>query len=72
MPLETRLAVRHARGQLEGTVKYCVYRDIGYFVGMEFAPAHGWSSSDFLPEHILDLRQLVDRGSPAPARRKPN
>jgi hypothetical protein len=69
MPLEVRLEIRHARGSLEGIVKYCVFRDIGYFVGMQFNPAHGWSSTDFAPQHLLDLRRLAERGSP---KRKPN
>jgi hypothetical protein len=72
VPLETVLRVRHAKGELTGTVKYCLYRDIGYFVGVQFPRAHAWSREAFLPEHLLDLEKLVTRRAEAAARRRLN
>jgi hypothetical protein len=40
---------------------YCVYRDIGYYVGVEYGPGVVWSKRDFLPDHLLDLEQLITR-----------
>jgi hypothetical protein len=40
---------------------YCVYRDIGYYVGVEYRPGVVWSKRDFLPSHLLDLEQLLAR-----------
>jgi hypothetical protein len=59
VPLQAVLHVRHAKGELEGRVKYCLFRDIGYFVGLEFAPARRWSREAFVPDHLLDLEKLV-------------
>jgi PilZ domain len=42
-----------------GTVQYCVYREIGYFVGVEFDPTTKWSKRRYRPQHLLDLSQLV-------------
>jgi hypothetical protein len=72
IPPETALHVLHPAGRLDGAVKYCLYRDIGYFIGMAFDPGHGWSASDFSPDHLLDLSQLMERGIDRSRRRKPN
>lgn len=63
VPLETVLHVRHSKGELVGRVKYCLFRDIGYFVGVQFAPAKRWSRDAYAPEHLLDLEQLVNRSA---------
>jgi hypothetical protein len=42
-------------------VRYCVYRDIGYFLGVEFEPGFRWSVRMFRPQHLLDPRRLVSR-----------
>lgn len=51
----------NSSGTLEGKVKYCVFRDIGYFLGVEFDPGTQWSKHQFKPQHLLDPRQLVNR-----------
>jgi len=43
-------------------VRYCVYREIGYFVGVQFGPDTKWSEKTYRPEHLLDLQQLINRG----------
>ena len=45
-----------------GRVRYCVYREIGYFVGVEFEPESRWSKETYKPQHLLDLQQLMKRG----------
>jgi hypothetical protein len=44
-----------------GRVRYCVYREIGYFVGVEFKPESRWSKKIYRPQHLLDLQQLIRR-----------
>jgi hypothetical protein len=72
MPLETVLHVRHSKGELVGTVKYCLFRDIGYFVGVQFPRAQGWSQDAFVPEHLLDLEKLVFERAEKAAKRRLN
>lgn len=43
-----------------GHVKYCNYREIGYFVGVEFEDTCKWSRKTFRPQHLLDLQRLVE------------
>lgn len=44
-----------------GHVRYCVYREIGYFVGVEFEKDSHWSRRTYKPQHLLDLQQLVKK-----------
>jgi len=60
LPKETNLRIAHPKGEFRGRVRYCIYRDIGYFIGVEFEPGCKWSRRLYKPEHILDLRQLVN------------
>jgi hypothetical protein len=46
-----------------GKVRYCVFREIGYFLGVEFEPGHRWSQKQFRPQHLLDPRRLVHRAA---------
>ncbi len=45
--------------EFHGRVRYCVYREIGYFAGIEFNPSIKWSKSAFHPQHLFDPRQLL-------------
>src|SRR5262249_59104980 len=47
IPNNTVVRICHPKGQLQGSVKYCVYRDIGYFVGLQFKPDSKWSRREF-------------------------
>lgn len=55
----TSIRVSHSTGDLNGEVRYCVFRDIGYFVGIAFHPGSSWSQEDFKPMHMLDPRSLI-------------
>jgi len=61
VPLETKLKISYPKGELRGRVCYCVYREIGYFLGVEFEPGFRWSMRQFRPQHLLDPRRLVTR-----------
>ena len=45
--------------QFAGRVRYCTYREIGYFAGVEFENGTKWSKRDYTPQHLLDLGKLV-------------
>jgi hypothetical protein len=49
------------RQEFTGVVRYCVYREIGYFIGVEFAFRSRWSKSVYKPQHLLDVRELVGK-----------
>jgi PilZ domain len=59
IPLETSVRLMCPKGELTGIVRYCVYRDIGYFLGIEFDQGCKWSLHDFQPQHMLDPRRLM-------------
>jgi hypothetical protein len=59
--LQTPVQIRYPRGTLQGHVCYCVHREIGYFLGVEFDPGFRWSVRQFKPLHLLDPRRLVNR-----------
>jgi hypothetical protein len=42
-----------------GRVRYCVYREIGYFAGIQFNSSTKWSKESFQPQHLFDPRQLM-------------
>lgn len=61
VPLQTDVRISYPKGELLGKVRYCVYREIGYFLGIEFEPGCRWSARNFKPQHLLDPRRLVIR-----------
>jgi hypothetical protein len=61
IPLQTEVRISYPKGELSGKVRYCVYREIGYFLGVEFEPGCKWSQRHFKPQHLLDPRRLVIR-----------
>jgi hypothetical protein len=63
VPLGTPVDVHCPGENLSGIVRYCVYREIGYFVGIELAPSNKWSRQQFEPQHLLDLEELVLRSA---------
>ena len=61
IPLGTPVSISYGKGDLVGFVKYCVFREIGYFLGIEFNAGSRWSQREFKPQHLLDPRRLVLR-----------
>lgn len=62
IPLQTHVRITYPEGELTGTVRYCVYREIGYFLGVEFEPGCKWSQRSFKPMHLFDPRHLMPNG----------
>lgn len=60
-PVKKGLAIRfrHPEWKAEGTVLYCHYREIGYFVGMRFNEGAEWSPEKFQPKHMVDPNEVV-------------
>jgi len=63
VPLDTMLRICHPRGEFQGSVRYCFFREIGYFLGVQFEPGSNWSPQAYQPQHLLDLRTLVLRSA---------
>ena len=48
-------------GVLVGKAKYSVFREIGYFIGIEFEAGSRWSRNDVRPQHLIVPRHLTKR-----------
>lgn len=59
VPLGTKVRIMYPKGEWFGSIRYCVFREIGYFLGVEFEPECRWSVRQFKPQHMLDPRRLV-------------
>jgi len=71
VPLGVNLHWTANRKEFVGEVRYSVYREIGYFVGVEFDPRSKWSKRAYKPQHLLDLERLVTaKKKPVPAKAK--
>jgi hypothetical protein len=57
----TPVAINYGDGELLGTVRYCLYREFGYFLGVELKEGSRWSSQHYKPQHLLDPRELVEQ-----------
>ncbi len=68
IPLGTLVKVTYPKGELVCRIKYCVFREIGYFLGVEFEDGQKWTEREFKPQHMLDPRKLVTK-APASARK---
>ena len=61
LALDKALFIQYRKGRLEGSVCYCFFKDIGYWVGVQFTAKKKWSKRDFRPKHLLDPRKLMAR-----------
>lgn len=59
LPEGTEVRVHYGDGELVGVIRYCVFRDIGFVLGIEFHEGCRWSTQHFRPQHMIDPRQLV-------------
>ena len=71
IPLQTPIRISYPNGDLQGHVCYCVYRDIGYFLGIEFEPGYRWSLRQYRPQHLIDPRRLVTTAANRSVRLQP-
>jgi hypothetical protein len=61
IPAGTAIRMSYGDGELVGIIRYCVFRDIGYFLGIQLEDGCRWSTQHFKPQHLLDPRELLDR-----------
>src|SRR5690242_19925457 len=61
IPPGTAITMSYGDGEMVGIVRYCVYREFSYFLGVQWEEGCRWSTQHFKPEHLLDPRQLIDR-----------
>jgi hypothetical protein len=61
VPLGAALRWKSPKKEFSGSVRYCVYREIGYFVGVQFDASSRWSRKEYRPQHYLDLQTLMPR-----------
>ncbi|MDE3198020.1 MAG: PilZ domain-containing protein [Acidobacteriota bacterium] len=46
-----------------GQVRYCNFRDCGYYVGIEFDRQSAWSEQEVVPRHLTNLEVLVRKAA---------
>src|SRR6266851_6688152 len=71
LPMGVQLELQYRKAKLEGTVSYCFFREIGYWVGVQFNPDKKWSERQFRPKHMLDVKKLLHEAPPPAAARHP-
>lgn len=54
VPKGCRLRLKHPEWNVEGEVRYCVFREDGYFVGLLLDETSKWSRKSFQPKHLID------------------
>jgi PilZ domain len=59
----THITVNYGGGEMPATVRYCLYRDLAYFLGLQFDDGCRWSTKRFRPQYMLDPRELVLRAA---------
>jgi hypothetical protein len=61
IPLTTTVRISYPKGEFSGVVRYCQFKEIGYYVGVQFEAGCKWSKTSFRPLHLLDPRGLAKR-----------
>lgn len=59
VPLGAEVHWDSPKQSFAGFVRYCNYREIGFFAGVEFSNPCRWSKRAFKPQHLLDLERLL-------------
>lgn len=57
----TPIRVTCGQAEFSGTVRHSHFRERAYFIGIEFDENSRWTEQDFVPEHLLDPREIVER-----------
>ena len=60
IPLRTVVRMTVMKVEYVGEVRYCVFRESGYFLGVQFEPGVKWNARSFKPLHLFDPRRLLD------------
>ena len=59
VPLGVEAFIQHQTWIIRCRVAYCLFREIGYFVGVTFEDGAKWSQEEFEPRHLLNLTKLA-------------
>jgi hypothetical protein len=59
VPLYVPIRWTSPNQEFAGVVRYCHFREIGYFVGVAFSAGTKWSEQAYQPQHLLDLKSLI-------------
>ena len=54
----SRIRLQLGRHRFGGQVRYCIYREIGWFAGIRFDAGKKWSRELYEPQHLLDPRRV--------------
>jgi PilZ domain len=57
-----RVSIEPPNCLLHGAVRYCIFREIGYFIGVRLDEGCRWSGTFYRPEHLLDIKAVILRG----------
>jgi len=60
IPVGAEIFWESAHQEFAGVVRRCTYREIGYFVGVEFSPGFQWSEESFHPQHLINVQELAE------------
>ena len=52
----TMVSILYPKGLFRGEVKYCIYQETGYFLGVEFSPGYRWTQKIYKPSHLVQFR----------------
>ena len=69
IPVYSVVRIRYPSGEYTGVVRYCQFKKIGHFVGVQFETGCKWSKTDYKPLHFLDPREVVKPGPESGKRR---
>jgi hypothetical protein len=61
LPNGSKVRIKHQEWKVEGEVRYCAYRDEGYFLGVKLNDGERWDESNFKPKHLLDPNKVPRR-----------
>jgi hypothetical protein len=67
LPEGTHVSISYDGGVLTGIVEYCIFREIGFFLGIKFTEGCTWPADRFSPKHLFDPRTLVERAAQEPS-----
>lgn len=62
LPQGRLVRLKHPQWKVEGEVRYCLYRDLGYFVGVLVNEKHRAMLAGFKPKHLLDPARVKPKG----------
>ena len=61
VPKNSRVRLACGKSEFRGSVRFCYWRDHGYFIGIAFDADSKWSVAKFTPKHLLDPREVKPR-----------